>query len=264
MKQRIARDSILSLDAVSLAYGDISVLDRISIEINSGEILGILGPNGSGKSSLLRLMCGLLRPDRGRVLLERRPLPQLSPQEIARRIGMVAQESYFQFAFSVFEVVLMGRFPHLGRLQFEGAEDERVARQALAATQCLELADRSINELSGGERQRVLIARALAQEPKLLLFDEPTSFLDLRFKRDIFQLILRLSREQNMAVVVVSHDLDLAAQYCSRVAMLKNGSIYRHGPPEQVIDAACVASVFDCPVTVDRHPATGKPRVQIR
>jgi len=133
----------------------------------------------------------------------------------------------------------------------------------LQATQCLELADRSIHELSGGERQRVVIARALAQEPKLLLFDEPTSFLDLRFKREIFQLINTLSRKNGIGVVVVSHDLDLAAQYCSRIAMLKGGSIYKQGTPEQVITSSNVESVFDCPVQVDKNPITRKPRVSV-
>jgi iron complex transport system ATP-binding protein len=254
---------VLTLEDVSLSYGRIPAVDRVELDIEAGEILGILGPNGSGKSSLLKLMCGLLSPDSGRVLAGDRLLRRLARAEIAREIGMVSQEAHFQFSFSVLEVVLMGRFPHLGKLQFEGRRDMQAARQALAATHCLHLAERSIHELSGGERQRVLIARALAQEPKLILFDEPTAFLDLKYKRDIFQLIASLSRERGMAVVVVSHDLDLAGQYCDRIALLKNGSIHQTGTPESVITARNVASVFDCPVTVDKHPATQKPRVNI-
>ena len=255
--------TILTIDEVSLAYDGVKALEGVSLAVNAGEILGVLGPNGSGKSSLLRVMCGLLSPDLGRVCIDGKALQELSRGEIAREIAMVSQESHFQFAFSVLEVVLMGRFPHLGGLQFESGEDLRIARQALQATQCLELADRSIHRLSGGERQRVLIARALAQQPKIILFDEPTAFLDLKFKREIFRLIASLSREQDMTAVVVSHDLDLAAQYCTRVAMLKQGAVYRQGTAEQVITSDNVASVFDCPARVDRHPATRKPRVNI-
>lgn len=254
---------ILTLEDIALWYGPIPALDSINLQVEGGEMLGILGPNGSGKSSLLKVMCGLLSPSAGDVLIRGSALRKLDRAEIAREIAMVSQESHFQFSFSVTEVVLMGRFPHLGKLQFEGKHDLEVVREALQATQCLELADRSIHELSGGERQRVVIARALAQEPKLLLFDEPTSFLDLRFKREIFQLINTLSRKNGIGVVVVSHDLDLAAQYCSRIAMLKGGSIYKQGTPEQVITSSNVESVFDCPVQVDKNPITRKPRVSV-
>lgn len=157
----------------------------------------------------------------------------------------------------------MGRFPHMGRLQFEGERDMEVVREALRATSCLELAGRSIHELSGGERQRVLIARALAQEPSLILLDEPTSFLDLKFKREIFRLIGRLSAEKGLGVVVVSHDIDLVAQYCTRVVLLKDGSTYKAGRPCEAITAENVEAVFDCPVRVDENPDTGRPRVSI-
>jgi iron complex transport system ATP-binding protein len=139
----------------------------------------------------------------------------------------------------------------------------KVARDALHATQCLELAGRSILELSGGERQRVLIARALAQEPRLILLDEPTSFLDLKFKREIFRLIARLSAEKGLGVVVVSHDIDLVARYCAQIVMLKGGSIYKIGRPTEVITARNVEAVFDCPVRVDENPETGRPRVSV-
>ena len=157
----------------------------------------------------------------------------------------------------------MGRFPHLHGLQFEGREDMDLVRAALQATHSLELADRPIHELSGGERQRVLIARALAQEPKLILLDEPTSFLDLKYKREIFRLIGRLSSEKKLGVVVVSHDIDLVAQYCTRVVLLKEGAIVSIGDPGQVITSRNIETVFECPVRVDENPATGRPRVSI-
>jgi iron complex transport system ATP-binding protein len=255
--------AILSLEQISLAYGPIPALRDISLRVHDGELLGILGPNGSGKSTLLKLMCGLLSPTAGEVRIKDTPLKVLARAEIARRIAMVAQESHFRFSFSVEEVVLMGRFPHQGRIQFEGRHDLEVAHQALRTTRCLELTGRSIHQLSGGEKQRVLIARALAQEPGLLLFDEPTSFLDLRFKREIFQLMQTLARDKGMGIVVVTHDLDLAAQYCSRIAMLKKGAIYAQGEPTEVITATNIDSVFECPVEVEINPITRKPRVNV-
>lgn len=256
-------EPILTLKNVGFRYGDLWALKGIDVRIRAGEILGILGPNGSGKSTLLKIMDGMLRPQEGEILLNGRSLAGLKRSAIAREIAMVSQETFFRFSFSTLEVVLMGRFPHLRRLQFEGERDLRVAYSALRATHALELAERSIHELSGGEKQRVLIARALAQEPNVILLDEPTSFLDLKFKREVFQLISSLSRDKRLGVVVVSHDIDLAAQYCHRLMMLKNGSIYDTGEPDRVITAAGIEAVYDCPVLVDKNPATGRPRVSL-
>ena len=235
----------------------------VDAEVRGGEILGVLGPNGSGKTTLLRIMDGLLQPQEGQVLIWRESISSLTRARIAKEIAMVAQETHFRFAFTALEVVLMGRFPHLKRLQFEGEKDLDMAFQALKATHALDLAQRSIHELSGGEKQRVLIARALAQEPKVILFDEPTSFLDLRFKREIFQLVASLSLDHGLSIVVVSHDIDLVAQYCHRVTMLKHGSVYATGDPETVVTAQNIEAVYDCPVLVDKNPATGKPRVSL-
>ena len=151
------------------------------------------------------------------------------------------------------EVVLMGRFPHLKRFQFGGKQDLEVAHNALKVTQTLELSERSIHELSGGEKQRVLIARALTQEP--------TSYLDLKFKREVFRLISALSKDQGLSVVLVSHDIDLSAQYCHRLMILRNGSIHKIGKPDDVVTAANIEAVYDCPVLIDKNPATGRPRI---
>jgi iron complex transport system ATP-binding protein len=253
----------LTLKEVGFRYGSSWAVRDIGLQIHSGEILGILGPNGSGKSTLLKIMDGMLVPQEGEVMIEGRPVASFGRSGLAREIAMVAQESHFRFPFSTLEVVLMGRFPHLKKLQFEGKRDMEVAFNALYATHTLELAERSIHELSGGEKQRVLIARALAQEPKIILLDEPTSFLDLKYKREIFQLISSLSLEKGLSVVVVSHDIDLASQYCHRVMMLKNGSVYDSGDPEAVITAASIEVVYECPVLVDKNPATGRPRVSL-
>lgn len=256
-------ESILALQDVCCGYGQTPVLDKITLQVSAGEILGVLGRNGSGKSTLLKVMDGILLPQAGEVLVNGKPLAKISRSELAREVALVAQEFHFRFPFSVTEVVLMGRFPHLKKLQFEGKKDLEVALDAMKATHCLELAERSIHELSGGERQRVLIARALAQQPKVILLDEPTSFLDLKFKREIFELIVFLSKDKGLSVVLVSHDIDLTAQYCCRVMMLKNGSIHEMGETDQVITSANIESVYDCPVLVDKNPATGKPRVSL-
>jgi len=256
-------EPILTLKDIGFRYGQIRALKDISFQVRAGEILGILGPNGSGKSTLLKIMDGILTPPEGEILIRDKSLASLKRSALAREVAMVAQENHFRFSFSALEVVLMGRFPHLKRLQFEGARDMEVAYNALKATHALELAERSIHELSGGEKQRVLIARALAQEPRVILLDEPTSFLDLKYKRETFRLISSLSSEKGLSVVLVSHDIDLIAQYCHRLIMLKHGSIYEMGEPEKVITASNIEAVYECPVLVDTNPSSGRPRVSV-
>jgi len=254
----------LTLKHVGFRYGPDWAVRGVDLHLGPGEILGILGPNGSGKSTLLRLMDGLLKPQEGEIRVQGKDLSRMKRPEIAKEIAMVAQEQHFRFSFTALEVVLMGRFPHLRSLEFEGERDMEVALGALASTQALELAERSIHALSGGEKQRVLIARALAQEPNIILLDEPTSFLDLKYKRETFRLISALSRKNGLSVVVVSHDIDLSGQYCHRVMMLKGGTPFKVGAPEAVITEENVEAVYDCPVLVDRNPATGRPRVSLR
>jgi iron complex transport system ATP-binding protein len=256
-------DAILSVEEAGFRYGGAWALRGVDAEARGGELLGVLGPNGSGKSTLLRVMDGLLRPQEGAVRLQGRALASLSRREVARKVAMVSQETHFRFAFSALEVVLMGRFPHLRRLQFEGERDREEARAALEATNALPLAHRDIHALSGGERQRVLIARALAQKPSVLLLDEPTAFLDLKHKREVFRLIASLAREEGLGVVAVSHDLDLASQYCDRLLVLKGGRVAAAGTPAEVLTPGTVQAVYDCPVRVDAHPDTGRPRVSL-
>jgi iron complex transport system ATP-binding protein len=256
-------EPVLTLKNVSFNYGGAWALRGIDFQAHGGEIAGILGPNGSGKTTLLKIMDGILIPQQGEVLVRGKSLLSLRRAEIAKEIAMVSQETHFRFEFSVLEVVLMGRFPHLGRLQFEGDRDMKVALSALEATHTRELAGRSIHRISGGEKQRVLIARALAQEPKVILLDEPTSFLDLKYKREIFQLISSLSVDKGLAVIMVTHDVDLTAQYCHRLVLLKSGEIFRAGDPASVITSANIQAVYECPVVVDSNPVTGKPRVNL-
>ena len=257
-------EPILKLNNISFKYEDKEVLKNIDLDVNPGEILGILGPNGSGKSTLLRIMDGILTPQSGEILINGESYHGFKRSHLAREVAMVAQENHFRFSFSCIEVVLMGRFPHLKRMQFEDHNDLKIAMESLKATHALEFAERSIHDLSGGERQRVLIARALAQEPGVILLDEPTSFLDLKFKREVFKLIASLSKEKGLGVAIVSHDIDLVAQYCSKVVLLKNGSVYRTGDPDTVVTAENIEDVYECPVLVDRNPLSGRPRVSVR
>ncbi|HSB44943.1 MAG TPA: ABC transporter ATP-binding protein [Nitrospira sp.] len=242
-------------------------LDHLSFHVDAGEILGIVGPNGSGKSSLLKVCTGLLPAGEGQVRLGGVPLRKQSQSDIARMVALVPQEYVQVFPFTVAETVLMGRFPHrtarwwsLG-IGDETANDLACAHQAMVETDVLPLADRLVSDLSGGERQRVMIARALAQEPNILLLDEPTVFLDINHQIEICSLIAQLRAERRLTVVLVSHDLNVASQYCDRVLMLKEGRLCRIGPPDETICPDILRMVYGCDVVVDAHPQTGRPRV---
>jgi iron complex transport system ATP-binding protein len=241
-------------------YGQQPVMEDVSLTLRQGEMLGVIGPNGSGKSTLLRLLSGVLRPEAGAICVHGRPLAEYSPQARARAIAVVPQETAVEFPFSVMEVVLMGRSPHLGGFAFEGDRDLEVARTAMARTGVLEFAGRSIHELSGGERQRVIVARALAQEAPILLLDEPGAFLDIRHEVEIYDLLQDLQRE-GKSILTVLHDLNLAALYCDRVALLKAGRLVRLGPPSEVITYATVRDVYETEVYVDVNDITGAVNV---
>lgn len=247
--------------------GRMWTLDHLSFHVDAGEILGIVGPNGSGKSSLLKVLSGFLPAGEGDVRLGGLSLGKRSQADIARLVAVVPQEYAQVFPFTVAETVLMGRFPHRrARWWSIGVGDETVndlacAHQAMIDTDVLSLADRLVSDLSGGERQRVVIARALAQEPKILLLDEPTAFLDLQHQIEICSIVRRLKEERGLTVVLVSHDLNLASQYCDRILMLKAGALFRLGPPHEVIGVDALRVVYGCDVLIDRHPESGVPRV---
>jgi iron complex transport system ATP-binding protein len=243
------------------------VLDGLTFDIEAGEILGIVGPNGSGKTSLLKLLAKVLRPNAGDMALFGRDLATMPQGEAARTIAFVPEESPQVFAFTVMETVLMGRYPHhhgttwTAGFSWESAEDVLIAEQAMQYADITHLAARSVMDLSGGERQRCMIARALAQTPKVLLLDEPTAFLDLQHQIAIGAIVHRLKEERGLTVVLVSHDLNLASQYCDRILMLKGGTLLRLGTPQEVIDVDILRAVYGCDVLVDRHPESGVPRV---
>ena len=258
----MATEPALIAEQVVCGYEGPPVLRGVDLAVARGEVLGLIGPNGSGKSTLLRAFTGVLRLTGGRVLLAGRPLSSYHRSEIARQIAVVPQMSGSLFAFTVEDYVLMGRTPHLGRLQSQRPSDLQAAREALELADLTALAHRPITELSGGELQRAALARALAQQTNILLLDEPTAFLDLSHQHAIFELLTRLNREQSKTVVCVSHDLNLAAQYCGRVAVLADGQVYTEGPPQAVITEQMIAQVYHARVEVDTGPAAA-PRVTL-
>jgi len=232
-------------------------VDDISMAVPRGAIVGLLGPNGSGKTTLLRLLAGTLIPSVGAIRVDGVALSTLSRREIARRIAVVPQDTHTAFDFSVAEIVLMGRYPHLGAFELEGVDDLAIARDALAATGTSALETRAFNALSGGEKQRVVIAGALAQRADILLLDEPTASLDLKFQLEITSLLADLSRSRGVTMVVSTHDLNLAAALCTELVLLKGGRVLAHGPTEQVLDAAAVRSLYGVDADVVRHPRAG-------
>ena len=262
----------LKLTGVTFGFGQKEtavrspVLKNVSLMVGSGEVLGVLGPNGSGKSTLLKILMRILVPQQGTIEWFGQPPDAFSQADVARHVAFVPQETQQAFPFTINEMVLMGRYPHHGRtwgLGWEGSHDRAVAMQAMRDLDVAHLGTRLITNVSGGERQRAVIARALAQEPEVLLLDEPTAFLDLHHQLDIARIIRRLNRERGLTVVLVSHDLNLASQYCDRVLLLREGEIVTEGSPEEVIATASLEPVYGCSVLVDQHPQSGRPRVTL-
>jgi len=254
--------TILSLHAVVKGFGpDAFTLREIDLEIDRGQVFGIIGPNGSGKTTLLRLMAGLQRPDSGRILLDGSDPAALAPRERARRVAYVPQESSTSFPYTVDEVVLLGRYPYLGRFGFERPEDLEIARWALEVTETARFGPRLMGELSGGERQRVIIAMALAQEPEILFLDEPTAFLDIKHQVRIHNLLIRLREEQNLTVVSVLHDLTMASTYFDRLCLLAEGRAVETGPPSKVIRYSLIKEAYGTEVYIDVNGVTGRPYI---
>ncbi len=235
----------------------------LSLAMGAGEILGVIGPNASGKTTLIRLLSRIASPDHGEILLEGMPLSRLGRAELARRVAVVPQDVPRGFPYTAGELVLMGRFPHAPGRFFEGDEDRAAAREAMERTGVLELAREPLDRLSGGERQRVMLARALAQRPRLLVLDEPTAHLDLRYQAECVGLLRSLNAETGLGVLLVSHDLNLVAEVADRLLLLHRGAAVRLGLPEVVLDEATLEAVWGCRVTVERHPSSRRPVVHV-
>jgi len=252
---------LITVNQVDFAYGLIEAVRDLSFSVTKGEVFGLLGPNGSGKSTVVRLLSRVLNPRSGHISLAGRDLGSYSREDLARQIAVVPQETAIELPFSVLEVVLMGRSPHLGRFAFERAADLAVAQRVMEQTGVAELATREIHELSGGERQRVILARALAQEPRVLLLDEPTAFLDIKHQVEVYDLVKALSRQNELTVVAILHDLNLAALYCDRLALLKSGHLFCLGTPEQVLTYSNVKTVYETEVYIGLNDITGRVHI---
>ena len=236
------------LEAREVVFGYVAgtpVLRSVSLTAAAGRFVCVLGPNGCGKTTLLRCLLGRLAPSAGRIVLDGRPLGSYSARGLARMMAYVPQLPASTFAFTVREIVLMGRFAHGGPLGLSGAHDEAVARQAMIMTDTLRFAARTIDELSGGEAQRVMIARALAQQPHVALFDEPTSHLDIRNQLTIYRMMGRLAHDWGVAVVCVSHDINFASRVADELVLMRDGQVVAVGEPSQVIRAETLSAVYD-------------------
>ncbi len=265
---RSSSDARLNVEQVSYAYSanpsqaPLFTLEATSFQAKPGEVVAILGPNASGKSTLLKLISGALAPLSGRILLNGFVTHSLTPRTRAQRIAVVQQESLLLFPSRVWEFVLQGRHAHGRSLRFESDDDVIIAKNALAQVGAADLSDRSMDQISGGEKQRVILARALAQQPLLLLLDEPTLHLDIAAQVDLLHTLRRLAAENRYTVVVVTHELNLAAEYADQVVLMQRGRCLRVGPPSSIYQRELLEQVFQTPLTVELGPS-GRPRVTV-
>ncbi len=248
----------LRINNISCRYECTNVLENINFSATGGDFIGVIGPNASGKSTLLKSISKVLKPHTGVVLLNERDVYTLKSTEIAKNLAVVPQESVISFAFTALEVVLMGRTPHLRRFEVEGTKDLITAKKAMELTNAWHLRERPIDTLSGGEKQRVIIAKALAQEPKALLLDEPTDHLDINHQIEILDLIKRLNKEEEMVVIAVFHDLNIASQYCDRLILLSKGRIFATGRAGDVLTRENIEKVYGIKVAVKQDDISGK------
>jgi len=254
---------VLKLEDINFSYEKQKILHKINFHLKENEFIGIIGPNGSGKSTLLKNISKLLSPDSGYIYLDKGLLNEYSYKELARKMAVVPQDTEINFNFSVYDLVMMGRNPYQDRWGRVTETDKNKVEEALELTDTKKFKDKSIQKLSGGERQRVIIARAIVQEPELLLLDEPTASLDINYQRNIFDLISDLNDELEMSVLAVSHDLNLISQYCERLILLSNGNIHTMGKVEEVITKENISEVYNTEVDIKYNPMTERPYVII-
>jgi iron complex transport system ATP-binding protein len=244
---------IIEGENIRFSYDVVEVLKGINISIGKGKIIGLLGANGVGKSTLLKILSGILHPKSGRLLYNGKEIKKLDKREIAKRIAYVPQNSIFGFPFSVAEVVLMGRAPYVGRFEFERENDWEIALHAMEAVGISHLKDRLVTEISGGERQLTSLARALAQEPEIMILDEPATFLDVKHKTEIIKLLRKLKDERGISAIAATHDIFSALFYFDEIIMLKDGKIFAEGSSEEVLREEILSAVYGIEVTVRKE-----------
>lgn len=253
MQERYS-EVLIETFGLKCGYEGREILKGITISLLPGELIGLLGPNGAGKSTLIKALSKILRPIAGTIYVEGEDIESLSFKDVAKRVGVVPQETLLDYNFTVYDVVMMGRNPYISRFKGETKLDKEIVLEAMKSTNTLEFADRSITELSGGEKQRVILARALAQQPKILLLDEPTSHLDISYQIEMLNLIKRLIKEKNIGALSALHDPNLASQFCDKIILMKDGKIYDFGTPKEVLTSKNLKDVFNIDVIVKQHP----------
>jgi iron complex transport system ATP-binding protein len=253
----------IKIDDLFFTYEKKPVLCGINIMIEKGEMVGIIGPNGSGKTTLLKCLSRVLDIVKGRITIDGQEIQELSREELARRVAVVPQMTSIAFGFTVREMVLMGRTPHLGRLGLETKDDLELAETNIKLTGLEHLGDRMVTDISGGELQRAVIARALTQQPEYLLLDEPTSHLDIYNQLEILDLIRDLNAQNRTTIIAVFHDINLAARYCERLIMMKEGRIAIDGPTVDVLKSENIRNIFSVETDVRVNPIIQKPTVDV-
>src|SRR5579883_633214 len=246
--------TVIDLNNLSFGYASSDVVKDISAAFAPGEFVALVGPNGAGKSTLLKIMGGLIRSYRGSAKFFGQEISRLAPREIARRLAFVPQETQMVFPFTVAEIVFMGRLPHRPGTLFDSANDTRSAHEAMKLTDTAALSNKRFNELSGGERQRVVLASALAQNPEVLLLDEPTAFLDLKHQLQFYEILERLNAERGLTIISVTHDVNLAARYAPRMIALRGGQFVAQGTPEEVLTPEHLYEIFEITAAVFKRP----------
>lgn len=251
----------LEMENITLAYGPKDVVRNMTFKAVPGEMVGLVGPNGSGKSTIIKALCHVITPKSGRVLTNGHDISHLSFRDLAKTISVVPQTPVLPSAFTAFEIVLMGRNPHLGMFQYESKNDIDIAWEAMERCGVQQFADRHISELSGGEIQSVVIARALAQETEGILLDEPTANLDIGRQIEVLDLLKEECLKRNLTIIAAIHDLNLAAHYCEKLVLIKNGELYAFGSPREVITSENICHVYGPGSYVHTHPLSGLPAV---
>ncbi|HEY2382346.1 MAG TPA: ABC transporter ATP-binding protein [Terriglobia bacterium] len=245
---------VLEINDLSFGYTSSDVVRSITTSFSPGEFAALVGPNGAGKSTLLKIMGGLIRTYRGSAKFFGEEISRVAPRDLARRLAFVPQDTQMVFPFTVAEIVFMGRLPHRPRTLFDSPGDARSAREAMALTDTAEFSQKRFNELSGGERQRVVLASALAQNPEVLLLDEPTAFLDLKHQLQFYEILERLNAERGLTIISVTHDVNLAARYAPRMIALRSGKFMADGTPEQVLTPQHLYDIFEITAAVLKRP----------
>ncbi|MCF6460924.1 ABC transporter ATP-binding protein [Clostridium sp. Cult3] len=246
----------LEIENLNFGYGTKNILKNVSFQVEEGEFISIIGPNGSGKSTLLKLLNNIYEPKSGTILIQGREIQDYKGKELARKVALVPQNTVIDYEFSVEDVVLMGRYPYLGRFEKEGPEDYSIVDEALKLTNTFYLKKRSINEISGGERQRVVVAKTLAQKPDIILLDEPTSHLDINHQIEILRLLKRLNRKHGTTIILVIHDINLANRYSDRILLLDKGQVLGIGKPSQVVNSYNIEKAYNLKVVVEKNKIT--------